>query len=93
LACLESERIKKDIRRLEAACKPINRLVNKVVAHTEADRREIGRLNYGDLDTAITEVVKVYQKYALLLTGRVCDLVPLDGYDISDSLDRLWPRP
>jgi hypothetical protein len=90
---VESGRILKDIHRLEVTCEPVNRLVNKIVAHTEEDRRKIGRLSYGDLDKAISKIVNVYQRYALLLTGRVCEpLVPLDGYDISDSLNLLWPK-
>jgi hypothetical protein len=38
--------------------------------------------------------VAIYQKYAPLRTGRVCEsLVPLDGYDTSDSPSLLRSTP
>jgi hypothetical protein len=90
---LTASRISRDIKELERACKPVHRLVNKVVAHTEEDRRKIGRTRYGDFDKAIEKIVVTFQRYALLLNGKTSEpLVPVDDYDISDSLNILWPR-
>src|SRR5271157_1009868 len=91
---LTSSRISRDIKELERACAAVHRLVNKVVAHTEEDRRKIGRMRYGDFDKAIDKIVVTFDRYALLLNGKNSQpLVPLDDYDISESLKLLWPRP
>jgi hypothetical protein len=91
---LTSNRITRDIKELERACAPVHRLVNKVVAHTEEDRRKIGKPRFRDFDKAIEKIVVTFQRYALLLNGKNSQpLVPLDDYDISESLKLLWPRP
>ena len=91
---LTSNRITRDIKELERACAAVHRLVNKVVAHTEEDRRKIGRMRYGDFDKAIDKIVVTFDRYALLLNGKNSQpLIPLDDYDISESLKLLWPRP
>ncbi len=91
---LTSSRITRDIKELERACAPVHRLVNKVVAHTEEDRRKIGRQRFRDFDKAIEKIVVTFQRYALLLNGKNSQpLVPLDDYDISESLKLIWPRP
>jgi len=90
---LTSRRINRDIEELDQACESVYRLVNKVVAHTEEDRRKIGRTKYRDFDKAIKKIVVTFQRCALLLNGKTSEpLVPIDDYDISDSLNLLWPR-
>lgn len=54
---ISSGRIDRDIKRLERVAMPVRRLVNKVVAHTERDRRRIGKLKYGQIDAAIDEII------------------------------------
>ena len=88
-----SSRITRDIEELERACAPVHRLVNKVVAHTEEDGRKIGKTRFGDFGKAIDKIVITFQRYDLLLNGKNSQpLVPLDEYDISESLKLLWPR-
>jgi len=89
---LTPNRVNRDIKELERSCAVVHRFVNKVVAHTEEDRRKIGKLKYKDLDKAIQKIVDTFQRYSLLVTGRMTDLTYLtDDYDVSDSLNLLWP--
>jgi hypothetical protein len=92
-AKVSSSRINRDIKELERACEPVHRLVNKVIAHTEEDRRRIGKMRYRDFDTAIDKIVVTFQRYGLLLNGKTCvPLVAIEDYSISDSLSLLWPK-
>ena len=51
-------------------------------------------MRYGDFDKAMDKIVVTFDRYALLLNGKNSQpLVPLDDYDISESLKLLWPRP
>lgn len=85
-------RIRRDIKEIEAACAPVERLVNKVVAHTEADRRKVGKIRYGQIDRAINLLEATFQRYSLLIHGSVCNpLVPLDDIDVRADLKKIWP--
>lgn len=89
---LTSARIKRDIAQLEAACRPVERLVNKVVAHTEADRRKLGRTSFPQIDGAIDLLQATFQRYSLLVRGRMCDeIVPLGDIDVRADMKRIWP--
>lgn len=85
-------RIRRDIKEIEVACTPVERLVNKVVAHTEADRRKVGKIKYGQIDKAIGLLETTFQRYSLLVHGKVCDpLVPFDAIDVRPDLKKIWP--
>ena len=87
-----ASRIRRDIKEIEAVCDPVEQLVNKVVAHTEADRRRIRKVKFGQIDQAIDLLETTFQRYALLIHGKVCDpLVPLDDIDVRADLRRIWP--
>ncbi len=84
--------IRRDIREIEVACGPVERLVNKVVAHTEEDRRKVGKIKYDQIDRAIDLLESTFQRYSLLVNGSVCDPpVPLDDIDVREDLKRIWP--
>jgi hypothetical protein len=86
-----SARIRRDIKAIKVACAPVERLVNKVVAHTEADRRKLGRIKYGQVDVAIDLLETTFKRYSLLVHGTICDpLVPLDEYDVRGDLKKIW---
>lgn len=90
---LSSSRIGRDIRALKKAAAPIKRLVNKIIAHTEEDRRLRGKVTYQQLNAAIALLADLFKMYSLLINGSCCDpLVPLDDYDASGDLERVW-RP
>lgn len=85
-------RIGRDIKEIEAACAPVERLVNKIVAHSEADRRKVGKIKYGQIDLAINLLEATFQRYSRLIHGSVCNpLVPLDNLDVRADLKRIWP--
>lgn len=87
-----ADRIRRDIRKIETACAPVERLVNKVVAHTEADRRKVGSIKYAQIDSAINLLEAMFQRYSLLIHGKVCDpLVPLDDIDVRADFKKIWP--
>lgn len=89
---LSATRIRRDIREIENACAPVERLVNKVVGHTEEDRRKIGKIRYGQIDRAIDLLEATFRRYSLLVNGSVSDpLVPLDDIDVRGDLKRIWP--
>ena len=89
---LSADRIKRDIEALQRAAKPIRRLVNKVIAHTEEDRRRIPKVRYRELDKAIELLKDLFRKYSLLINGSHAEpLVPLHDYDVSEDLERVWP--
>jgi len=89
---LSAGRIRRDIKDIERACAPIERLVNKVVAHTEEDRRKIGQMKHGQIDWAVDLLGATFRRYSLLVKGRVCNpLVPFDEFDVRADLNRIWP--
>lgn len=85
-------RIQRDIEEIVAACRPVERLVNKVVAHTEADRRKVGKIKHAQIDKATELLEATFQRYSLLVHGSVCDpLVPLKDIDVRADLKKIWP--
>ncbi len=92
VARISADRIERDIARLERAAEPVRRLVNKVIAHTERDRRRIGRPKYGQINAAIDEIVATYKRYRLLIEqrgGEPSEIVRT--VRVSDDLARIWP--
>ncbi len=85
---MTASRIERDIAALRKVAKPVVKLVNKVIAHTEADRRRIGRATYGQIDTAIDLLRETFRRYSLLLNGSVCD-VPKE--DVRNDIAKIWP--
>jgi hypothetical protein len=68
------------------------RLANKAIAHTEADRRRLGKLTYQRLDDAIDLLAETYKTYCKLITGACLDpLVQLSYYDVTEYFRRIWP--
>jgi HEPN superfamily AbiU2-like protein len=94
-AVLPVSKIEHDIKSLKAASKRVKRHVDKVYAHTERDRRRIGKpLQAVEIDGAIKTILKIYHRYALLIQGRDRhDLVPQDFFEIAMDLKRIWPDP
>jgi len=89
---MSAARINRDIRALKAASKKIKKLVDKVVAHTEADRRKVPRVQYSEIDKAIDLLEAAFKRYHLLLNGSCPDpIVPLDDFDVVQDLKRIWP--
>jgi len=82
--------INRDIVRLKRQTKQVKRLVNKLVAHTEMDRRRIGTHRYGNLNSAINVLLEVYRKYALLIEGSE-PAFPLEDFDVSEDFAKIWP--
>jgi hypothetical protein len=89
---LSRSRIERDFRALEQLCKPAIRRANKVIAHTERDRRRIGRLRFEQVDAAIDALAETFRRYALLLNGSVSTpLVPFEAYDVRGEFQAIWP--
>jgi hypothetical protein len=89
--CLSEQTIKQDKRSLKKACDKVRKLVNKIIAHTENDRRKWPRVLYGDIDSAIDELNRVFDRYWYLLTATHPAHEPLDDCDVTDDLQKLWP--
>ena len=90
VATVSNVEIDKDIGKLKRKTKQVKRLVNKLVGHTEKDRRRIGKHHYGDLNSAIGVLFEVYKKYILLIECRQ-PTIPLKDFDVADDLARIWP--
>ena len=89
---LTASRIRRDIKQIKNVCEPVKTLVDKVVAHTEEDRRKIVRIKFGQIDRAIDLVEATFQRYALLVNARVCHpLVPFEDFDVRQDLKKIWP--
>lgn len=82
--------IDRDVLRLKRQTKRVKRLVNKLIAHTEMDRRRIGRHRYGHLNSAINVLFDVYRKYYLLLQGKQPSF-PVEDFDASEDFAKIWP--
>lgn len=82
--------IDRDIKRVRRETKQVKRLVNKLIAHTERDRRRVGKHRYGNLNMAINALWSVFKKYALLIDGGALP-APLDDFDLSEDFSKLWP--
>ncbi len=90
---LSATRIRRDILEIEKVCRPVERLVNKLVAHTEYDRRRIGIIKYRDLDRAIEILETTFRRYWLLVHGRDrTELVSLEEIDVRPDLRMIWPQ-
>jgi hypothetical protein len=88
---ISSARINRDLRALKAASRKITSLVNKVIAHTEEDRRKVPRVQYGQLDKAIDLLEATFSRYSLLLKGSCSSpIVPVDGFAVVEDLKRIW---
>lgn len=90
---MPSSRINRDIAALKRVAEPVRRLVNKVIAHTEADRRRRGKMTYEKLNAAIALLAETFKTYSLLINGKcLTPLVPFSGYDVTKDLNKLWPK-
>ncbi|MEZ6073970.1 MAG: hypothetical protein R3C10_27740 [Pirellulales bacterium] len=88
---ITASRIRRDINAITRICAPVERLTNKVVAHTEADRRKVGKIKYDQIDEAIDLIEVAFQRYSLLICGSICNpLVPLDDFDVRPELKKIW---
>ena len=61
---LSADRINRDILGLKRAAEPIRRLVNKIIAHTEEDRRLRGKMTYRKLSNAIDLFADTFKNYS-----------------------------
>jgi len=87
-----ASRIRPDIRVLEEVCRPIKRLVDKVIAHTEADRRRVGRVRFEQLDRAVDALELTFRRYDQLVRGStVTPSLPPGYFDVRDDFLELWP--
>jgi len=85
---LTASGIQKDMARLRRAAQPVKRLVNKVVAHTELDRRRIGKATYEALDQAVDVIEATFRRYSLLLKGTYEQTFEVD---IREDIEKIWP--
>jgi hypothetical protein len=86
---LTANRIQRDIVGLKRAVEQVKRLVDKVVAHTEFDRRCIGKTTFGHLDRAIDAIERTYRLYSLLLGGATSSPPEVD---VRHDLQKIWPN-
>jgi hypothetical protein len=83
-------RIKRDIREIVRVCAPIRRLTDKSVAHSDRDRRTVGKVSIRQIDNAVNVLEATYRRYCLLVNGVVRSGVPLADYDVSQDVRRLF---
>ena len=89
---ISAQRIRRDIGVIDRTCSPIKRLADKVVAHTEEDRRRIGRMKYGQIDRAVKVLIDTFERYSLLVNGSSCDLLEsLTRVNVRSDFKKLWP--
>jgi len=85
-------RIERDIAALKRAAGPVKRLVDKVVAHTEEDRRLVGKCRYSDLDEAIDLLEETFRRYRRLIHGSCPEpLGFLRDFNVTNDLRKIWP--
>ncbi len=90
---MPERRIRVDIAAIKRAVRPIKRLVDKVVAHTEEDRRKKGRPKWGQINKAIDLLVIIYKRYHVLLTATAMDPFDVERLvNVTNDLERVWPR-
>ncbi len=91
-SCVSASRIDRDIAAITRAARPVKRLVDKVVAHTEEDKRKRGRTKFADLDRAIDVLEETYSRYYLLINRSdwSADAL-LDDTDVTPDLKKIWP--
>ena len=88
---ISANRSDRDIRTLKRATAPVLRMVNKVIAHTEHDRRRLGKMRYPQLDHAIDRLLETYMRYNLLLNQADGEPVPLEAIDVRPDWRKIWP--
>jgi hypothetical protein len=89
-----AQRIQRDIDVLKRKASKVKRLVDKVIAHTEEDRRKVPRVLFKDIDDAVIACRETYERYYLLLTARSFDASVLPcSFDVTDDLRKIWPVP
>lgn len=89
---LPLRQINGDIAAIRRTVAPLKRLVDKAIAHTEADRRRKGRQTWSMIDTAIQLLGTIYRRYYLLLNAASFD--PFDvasDVDVAEHLRKIWP--
>jgi hypothetical protein len=86
-------RVTADQRALKKAARRIKRRVNKIHAHTERDRRRIGKaIGLREIDDVLKVIMEVHRRYALLIQGRdVTQLMNANAFDIKPQLHKIWP--
>jgi hypothetical protein len=85
--------IRRDIAQARKVAKRIGKYTDKVYAHTERDRRRIGRpVRYGEIDAAIKTMRDIHARYTLVILGRdVRELVPSDErLSVMKDLRMIW---
>lgn len=88
---VRAAKINRDIRALKSACQRIKKLVDKVVGHTEEDRRKVPRVRFGEIDRAIDLLETTFKRYYILLKGTCPDpLVPWDDFEVMEDLNQIW---
>lgn len=89
---VSKSKINRDICALMAVAKKIKKLVDKVIAHTEEDRRKIPCLYYGQIDKAVDIINEIFQRYSLLLKGSFpSHTAILNDFDVAEDLKQIWP--
>ncbi len=88
---MSAAKIESDISALEQICEPVFQLVNKVIAHTEADPNKVGRTSFAQIDAAIDALLATYSRYKQLITGNEYSDLPYTSFDVRDDFRKLWP--
>lgn len=81
--------IQRDIARLDRETQPVSRLVNKIIAHTELDRRRLGKATYEKLDRAVDTIEEMFRRYALLLKGAYTQTIETD---VREDIKKILPE-
>lgn len=83
----------RDLERMQRHAAPIKRLVNKVIGHTELDRRKKGRQTYNQLNRAIDTLIETYERWYQFLHLRRDTRIPSipKEHDVTAELKRIWP--
>jgi hypothetical protein len=90
-AYVPAARIKQDIFDLKQICEPVLGLVNKVIAHTEADPAKVGKTSFEEIDKAVDALEEAFNRYSLLIRGRELASLPYESFDVRDGLRKIWP--
>jgi len=86
-------RIRSDIRHITRAARPMKLLTDKVIAHTEEDRRKAGRPTSAQIDKAVDVLVDIYKRYYSLLNASTLDTCRAAAdVDVSGDLKKIWPE-
>jgi hypothetical protein len=82
--------VEKDVQELKNITRPVKQLSDQVIVHTDLKRSKLLIPTYGQLDRAIDFLRDIFAKYHLLVSARMYSPVPLDDYDVTRALTRLW---